>query len=208
MKFGQRFTSKDLLVLAIASLIQLAISFLGSMIQVALPLMSKELNLTIEFANWITISYMVAFIAVSIPLSRVISQYDIKKITIYGIVILIIGLTMSIFSPNIYFILLSRVIQGISAAILLITIYMFIVNQVSNDNIGSGLGIVGACGYLGMSIAPTLSGFIVYYLSWRMLFIILVIVFIICLILLLKLDSEWKSDQNPINKTSSFFTLL
>ena len=44
-----------LLVLVIAALIQFITSFIGSMIQVALPLMSNDLNLTIELANWISI---------------------------------------------------------------------------------------------------------------------------------------------------------
>ena len=83
MKFHSKFSSKDLLILTIAALTQFTTSFIGSMVQVAIPLISKELNLTIEFANWITIAYMVALIAVSIPASRVISQYGVKKFTIY-----------------------------------------------------------------------------------------------------------------------------
>ena len=121
------------------------------MIQVALPLMSNDLNLTIELANWISISYMVALIAVSIPLSRVISQYGVKRFTLVGVIVLSIGLLMSAIAPIIYFLLCSRVIQGISVAILLISIYMFVVNQISEDNVGSALGIVGSMGYIGMT---------------------------------------------------------
>lgn len=111
LKFYSKFSSNDLLVLVIAALIQFITSFIGSMIQVALPLMSVDLNLTIELANWISISYMIALIAVSIPLSRVISQYGVKKSTIVGVIVLIIGLLMSALSPDVYFLLLSRVIQ-------------------------------------------------------------------------------------------------
>ncbi len=44
LKFYSKFSSKDLLVLVIAALIQFITSFIGSMIQVALPLMSNDLN--------------------------------------------------------------------------------------------------------------------------------------------------------------------
>ena len=205
LKFYSKFSSNDLLVLVIAALIQFITSFIGSMIQVALPLMSNDLNLTIELANWISISYMVALIAVSIPLSRVISQYGVKRFTIVGVIVLSIGLLMSAIAPNIYFLLFSRVIQGISVAILLISIYMFVVNQISEDNVGSALGIVGSMGYIGMTSAPTISGFIVYYLSWRLLFVLLAIVFIIELVLLSRLDGEWKSESKQINIRGSFF---
>lgn len=208
LKFYSKFSSKDLLVLVIAALIQFTTSFIGSMIQVALPLMSNDLNLTIELANWVSISYMVALIAVSIPLSRVISQYGVKKSTIIGVIVLGIGLLMSAAAPDIYFLLFSRVIQGISVAVLLISIYMFVVNQISEDNVGGALGIVGSMGYIGMTSAPTISGFIVYYLSWRLLFVILGLVFIVLLVLLSRLDGDWKSDSKPINVKGSFFYVV
>ena len=204
-KSAPKFKSKDLLVIVIAALTQFTTSFIGSMIQVAIPLISKDLSLTIEFANWITIAYMIALIAVSIPLSRVISQYGVKRFTIYGVIVLIVGLLMSAFAPDIYFLLVSRVIQGISVSILLISIYMFIVNQISEEHVGSALGIVGSCGYIGMTSAPTISGFIVYYLSWRPLFIIVVLVFIIELILLFRLDGEYKTEPRPINLRGSLY---
>lgn len=104
--------------------------------------------------------------------------------------------------------LFSRVIPGISVAILLISIYMFVVNQISEDNVGSALGIVGSMGYVGMTSAPTISGFIVYYLSWRLLFVLLVIVFVIELLLLFKLEGDWKSDSKQIIRGSFFYILL
>ena len=195
----KRFNSRDQKVLIIAALIQLTTSFIGSMIPVALPLISNELNLTIESANLISIFYMIALIAVSIPLSKVISQYGVKKCTMYALIVSSIGLLMSALSIDIYFLLLSRVIQGISVAVLLISIYMLVVNQISEENVGSALGIVGSCGYIGMTSAPTISGFIVYYLSWRLMFIIIFLVFVIETILLSRLDSEWMDEKKPMD---------
>lgn len=205
---NSKFSSKDLLVLVIAALIQFITSFIGSMIQVAIPLMSSDLNLTIELANWISISYMIALIAVSIPLSRVISKYGVKRFTIIGVIVLSIGLIMSAIASDVYFLLFSRVIQGISVAVLLISIYMFVVNQISEDNVGSALGIVGSMGYIGMTSAPTISGFVVYYLSWRPLFVVMAVALVIELILLFKIDGEWKNDSKPINVRGSVFYIL
>ena len=205
---NSKFSSKDMLVLVIAALIQFITSFIGSMIQVAIPLMSSDLNLTIELANWISISYMIALIAVSIPLSRVISKYGVKRFTIIGVIVLSIGLIMSAIASDVYFLLFSRVIQGISVAVLLISIYMFVVNQISEDNVGSALGIVGSMGYIGMTSAPTISGFVVYYLSWRPLFVVMAVALVIELILLFKIAGEWKNDSKPINVRGSFFYIL
>ena len=208
LKSHLQFTKKDLLVIVIAALIQFTTSFIGSMLQVAIPLISNDLHLTIELANWITISYLIALIAVSVPISRVISQYGVKRFTIYGVLILEVGLAMSALSFDIVFLIFSRIIQGFAVGILLISIYMFVVNQISENNLGKALGIVGSCGYIGMTSAPTISGFIVYYLSWRILFVLLVLVFIIELILLSRLDGDFKSDPRPINVKGSIMYML
>ena len=110
LKSHLQFTKKDLLVIVIAALIQFTTSFIGSMLQVAIPLISNDLHLTIELANWITISYLIALIAVSVPISRVISQYGVKRFTIYGVLILEVGLAMSALSFDIVFLIFSRII--------------------------------------------------------------------------------------------------
>lgn len=208
LKSTPEFSKRDLIIIVIAALTQFTTSFIGSMIQVALPLISNDLHLTVELANWISIAYMIALIAVSIPLSRVISQHGVKKFTIYGIMLLVVGLVMSAVSPDIYFLLISRIIQGIGVGILLISVYMFVVYQISENNLGKALGIVGSGGYIGMTTAPTIAGFIVYYLSWRILFIVLIIVFAIDLLLLFRLDGEYKSEPKPLNIKGSFMYIL
>ena len=203
-----KFSKRDLLVIVIAALTQFTTSFIGSMIPVALPLISNDLHLTFVQINAISTAYMIALIAVSLPLSKVIAQYGVKKFTIYGIIILIAGLLMSAISMDFYFLVFSRIIQGISVGILLISIYMFVVNQVSENHLGEALGIVGATGYIGMTSAPTISGFLVYYISWRPLFIILILVFIFELILISRLDGEYTSEPKSINVRDSFFYII
>ena len=63
-------------------------------------------------------------------------------------------------------------------------------------------------GYIGMTSAPTISGFVVYYLSWRPLFVVMAVALVIELILLFKIDGEWKNDSKPINVRGSFFYIL
>ena len=203
-----KFSSRDRKVLLIAALIQLSTSFLGSMITVALPLISSELNLTIESANLITLFYMVALISFSLPLSKIISQQGVKKCTIYALIVASIGLIISGLSIDIYMLLFSRIIQGIAVSVLLISIYMLVVNQISDENVGSALGIVGSCGYIGMTSAPTISGFLIYYLSWRPMFVILFLIFVIELILLFRLDGDWTSEKEPLDYLGSFLYIL
>ena len=205
---NSKFSSKDMLVLVIAALIQFITSFIGSMIQVAIPLMSSDLNLTIELANWISISYMIALIAVSIPLSRVISKYGVKRFTIIGVIVLSIGLIMSAIASDVYFLLFSRVIQGIGTAFINVASMALIVSAVPPETRGQALGLNIAGVYIGLSSAPVIGGFVIYYLGWQSVFYVMLPFLIFATYLCYSLDEEWRMYEGSIDKLGSIIYMV
>ena len=69
---------------------------------------------------------------------------------------------------------LSRFIQGISTAALYISLYIMLVEGLSDEDLVVGLGIVSASGYLGMLIAPSFMGFIILFSNWKSAFLLLI----------------------------------
>ena len=74
---------------------------------------------------------------------------------------------------------------------LLLMIFALVTLQLPSDKLGSALGIMGSCGYVGLCLSNTVSGFIVYYFGWRVIFLVLIPVYIVTLLILIKLDKEW-----------------
>ncbi len=132
-----------------------------------------------------------ASISISIPLSKIISQKGVKKFTGVATVGLIIGLLISTFAVHTNMFLLSRIIQGCSCAILYFSVYMMIVLEMPEEKTGRALRIVGSSGYIGMTIAPSIAGFISYYLSWRGAFVFIVPLLIFQLFLIHRIEGEW-----------------
>ena len=149
-----------------------------------------------------------ASISISIPLSKIISQYGVKKYTKIAIWGLILGLVLSAVANSHALFLLSRVIQGINCAILYFSIYMMIVLEMPEDKTGRTLGIVGSSGYIGMTIAPSIAGFISYYLSWRFAFLFVVPLLAFQLVLVHYIYDEWKTEKRPIDNIGSLLYVL
>lgn len=188
------------LVIIIAALTQLTTQFIANMVILAMPKIGLDLNLPVTFETTIYIIYLVAVVVFTMPLSKIVSQHGIKRCMLICNAALIISLLVSAFAPNVYFIFLSRAIQGISVAVLLVVIYMLLVSTLPENEVGTALGIVGSCGYIGMMIAPTLMGVLLHITHWRIAFVAFIPLLIIQFILLLKVKKEFKTDPKPIDK--------
>lgn len=126
-----------------------------------------------------------------LPFGKFASKKGIGKYLKYSILLMMAGLLLSAFSTDINTLLISRVIQGVATAIINGAMYVIVAIQLPSDKLGYALGIMGSCGYVGLCLSNTVSGMVVYYLSWRVVFLILIPAYIATLVILIKLDKEW-----------------
>ena len=191
--------SQSFLILALAALNQFSTSVVTNMVPILLPDISLDFGVTIAFLNWISLIFLMALIAASIPLSKFISQYGVKRYTGVAIWCLIITLLISSITSNMELFLISRIVQGFSVAILYVSIYMIIILGMDENKTGKTLGIVGSFGILGLLISPSLVGFITYYTSWRFTFFIIIPALLLQLIIIHFINDEWCIDKTPID---------
>lgn len=196
------------IIIIVAALCQLIQQLIANMTVVALPDIIVELNFSADTIIWVNLIYLAVFVAFCLPFSNIVSQYGVKKCIRYCILALIISIAISAFSINQEMLLFSRFIQGITSASLSISLYVMIVEGLSKDDLGSGLGIVASAGYIGMMIAPSFMGFMIYFANWRVAFLILFIILIVLLVLLSKIKEEWVIKKDKLNFTGSFLYII
>ena len=196
--------SEKNLIIIITALAQLIQQLIANMTVVALPNMLIDLNLTADSIIWVNLIYLAVFVAFALPFTNLISQIGVKKSISFSIIILLISIIITVFSINDYMLFLSRFIQGISTAALSISLYIMLVEGLSDEDLGVGLGIVSASGYFGMLIAPSFMGFIILFSNWRSAFLLLIPILIILLIALQRIKKEWIIEKgNDINYVGS-----
>ena len=191
--------SEKNIIIFIAAISQLIQQLIANMTVVALPNILVDLNFTADSIMWVNLIYLCVFVAFCIPFSKIISQYGIKKCLYFSIAALLISVVISIFSFNLYMLLLSRFIQGITSASLSVSLYVMVVEGLSEKDLGTALGIVASSGYVGMLIAPSFMGLIIYLANWRLAFLILIPILIVILFLLTRIDKEWTIENEHIN---------
>lgn len=196
------------LTLIVAATAQLIIQLIANMTVVALPEISLNLDFSAEMLLWVNLIYLMSFVAFSLPFSKIISQYGVKKSTQISLILLLISIFITLFSTNDLMFLLSRLIQGFTSASLAVSLYVIVMEEFEESQIGAALGIVSSAGYVGMLIAPSFMGLAVYLFDWKMAFLILIPVIAVLLILLKKVDFEWHTEKRPVDNKGSLIYII
>ena len=189
---------EDKWVTILGCLLMFSVQFIATMVIVALPAISADLHLDVEMENAINLAFLITSVALMIPLGTYVSRYGIAKFLKISLVLMTCGLVLSAVSTDINMLLLSRIIQGVATAVINSSVYVIVTLQLPSDRLGYVLGIMGSCGYVGLCLSNTVSGFIVYYLSWRIVFLILIPIYIASILILVKLGKEWYTDHEDV----------
>ncbi len=182
-------------VIILGCLLLFCVQFIANMVTVALPTIASDLDLTVEMLNAINLVFLITSVSLMLPFGKYVSKYGIGKYLKCSIVLMTVGLLLSACSTDINVLLISRVFQGVATAIINGAMYVIVAIQLPSDKLGYALGIMGSCGYVGLCLSNTVSGIVVYYVSWRAVFLILIPVYLITLFILVKLNKEWYTDD-------------
>ncbi len=155
----------------------------GSIVNIAMPMISKNLNIDMSQAEWIVSVYMITICCLLIfwgKISDIIGKVKIFKI---GTFIFVIGSLFCGISSSIELLLISRIIQAIGASMTMATNYGIITENFPPDMRGRSLGVLGSFVSLGSIAGPGIGGIILQKLTWHYIFLINIPVGIFAIIL-------------------------
>jgi len=178
--------------LIISVLNSLIMPFMGSAVNIALPVIEKELNVDAVLLTWVSTSYLLALAVFMVPFGRIADIYGRKKIFLLGTAIFTISSICCAFSSSIEELIFFRVLQGLGNAISYAPGTAILVSVFPLKERGKVLGINVAAVYVGLSAGPFLGGVLTHYLTWRSVFLSVVPFCAVILFLIFRwLKGEW-----------------
>ncbi|WP_058304489.1 MFS transporter [Gorillibacterium timonense] len=142
----------------------------GSIVNIALPTLSKALKLPLAQIEWVTTSYLMAICAAILffgKLGDIIGKIKIFKI---GTVIFIIGSLLCGLSDSLTMLVASRIFQAIGASMTMANSQGIVTDIFPSNERGKALGLVGTFVSLGSIAGPSLGGILVSNLGWQSIF--------------------------------------
>lgn len=166
--------------------------FLSSAINLALPAIGKELHANAIGLGWVISSYILSTAIFLMPFGRLGDIVGRKKIFSLGILLFTISTFLIIFSHSILSLIILRIVEGFSSAMIFGTSLAIITSVYLPGERGRAMGINITATYLGLSCGPVIGGLLTQYLGWRSIFAFLVPFGIISLVLIRRrIKTDW-----------------
>ncbi|MCL7487049.1 MAG: MFS transporter [Desulfobulbaceae bacterium] len=147
--------------------------FMLSSVNVALPAIQHDFEANAVLLGWIATSYLLATAILLVPIGKFADMYGRRKVFVTGIIVFTLGSFLSIFVPDIQWLLGMRVLQGLGAAMFLTTGMAILTSVFPPQKRGRAIGILVTAVYAGLATGPFVGGFLTQYLGWRSIFVVI-----------------------------------
>lgn len=194
----------------ISTLASFLTPFLGSSLNIALPSIGQEFNLTAVELTWVPAAYILSNVIFLVPLGRLADIKGRRRIFTYGIWIDVIACIVATMTPSGRFFIVLRAFQGLGGAMIFSTSLAILTSVYPPEERGRVLGINVASVYVGLSLGPVIGGFLTHNFSWRSIFVANIIIgFTIIYLVRSRLKGEWaEAKGEPYDWQGNIFYSL
>ncbi|WP_026884099.1 MFS transporter [Clostridium akagii] len=173
----------------------------GSIVNVALPVMSQKMHVSMGEIEWVVTSFLIAVAATILIFGRLGDIIGKTKVFQFGVVLFTIGSLLCGFTDSLPILVAARVLQAIGASATMATSQGIITHVFPPNERGRALGVIGTFVALGAMAGPPLGGMIVSAVSWKYIFLINVPIGIIVFIMTTKIfpkSGEAKDEKMDV----------
>lgn len=144
----------------------------GSIVNIVLPRIVESFDVDTGTVSWVIITYLLMMAGLILIMGKIAERGLLKCIFPGGILIFTIGSAFCGLSPGFEILLVSRIFQGIGAAMMAAIAPLLCVTYLPKQMLGMSLGAITMATSAGVAAGPAIGGFLTHYLSWHWVFLI------------------------------------
>ena len=169
--YGERYRWLLLLAVMIGTM---AAIMSATIINVAVPDMSRHFGLGQERAQWVASGFMIAMTVSMLTTPWLLARYGYRRTYAGTMLVLLVGNVAGALAPDFSLVLAARVVTGLAAGVVQPIPAIIIVQIFQPHEQGRAGGIFGMGVVLGPAIGPSVGGLLVDWFGWRSVFFMVV----------------------------------
>src|SRR5438067_4688111 len=144
----------------------------GTVVNVALPVLQRDLQATVADVQWIVDAYSLFLAALILVGGSLGDHYGRRRIFATGVALFAASSIWCGLSPNTTSLIIARAVQGIGGALLVPGSLAIISASFDAKQRGKAIGTWSGFTAITTAVGPVLGGWLVEYASWRWVFFI------------------------------------
>jgi EmrB/QacA subfamily drug resistance transporter len=165
--------SRSGVALAVIATAQLMVVLDGTIVNVALPGVQREMNFSGDGLEWVVNAYALAFGGLILLGGRAGDLLGRRKVFMAGLILFSVASLAGGFANDQWLLLAARVLQGVGAAIVAPTSLALVSTTFpEGKERAQAMGVVAAMGGLGATLGLLAGGVLTSYISWRWVFFV------------------------------------
>jgi EmrB/QacA subfamily drug resistance transporter len=143
-----------------------------SIVNVAIPSIQRDFGTTAQDIQWITTAYSLA-LGVIVPVSGWLGdKVGLHRAYVVSLLGFAVSSALCGFAWDLPSMVAFRILQAVPGGILPVVTLAMVYKIAPKDKMGSAMGIYGLGVVFAPAIGPTLGGYLVEYVNWRLIFFI------------------------------------
>src|SRR5215510_14379252 len=173
----------------------------GTVVNVALPALQKNLNATVTQVQWVIEAYTLFLAALLLLGGSLGDHFGRKKIYGIGVTLFALASIWCGLAPNIHQLIVARATQGVGGALLVPGSLAIISATFSEDERGRAIGTWSGATAITTALGPLVGGWLIEHVSWRAVFFLNVPIAlaVIALVLIFVPESRDEEDSGKLD---------
>lgn len=161
---------RTIAILPVIALTSFMGTFLISSVNIALPAIGRDFELSPVMLSWVVTSFLVSTALFLLPVGVWADRTGVKRVYQYGLLIFTITTFLIPLSATGTWLVVLRFVQGIGAAFMNTTGQAILVAAYPPQQRGRVLGISVSATYMGLAMGPFVGGYLTQYAGWTTIF--------------------------------------
>ena len=191
---GGRSNWIALFALALATLV---VGLDATVLNVALPTISGDLNATTSQLQWIVNAYVLALAATILPAGVLADRYGRKRVLMAGLVIFFVGSLAGALTSDANTLIAMRAVMGVGAAVITPIVMALVPLMFDDNDRPKAVGSIAAASSIGLPLGLIVGGYLLNNFAWHSIFWINVPIVIIAFTAVAFLVQESKAGTAP-----------
>jgi EmrB/QacA subfamily drug resistance transporter len=180
----------------------------GSIVNISLPVIEKELNAPFALVQWVILGYLLVITTLMLAIGRLADMVGKKNLFLAGYIVFTLGSALCGLATTIQQLIGFRALQALGASSIMALATAIVTETFPSTERGKALGLTGSLVSIGLVAGPPIGGIILGNLSWHWIFLVNIPIGIIGSILVYRYIPAWKPHGGQHFDLAGGFTLF